>query len=758
MKSFFQKHGKEIIFAVIIIICIFFLVELIAVGRGYSAGVTQQAMERAEFYSAEQQLLLDAHLNDYKANVEYFASRLALCTKEEDAIALIREAKSASEGAYEELKEVYYLKDSVLYDWDGVACEGYPELSGLAAASGTVISRVFQYDNIMMAVGISAPAENPYMDRIVFVFDKSILLFPDSMRGAESSIPAMGKTEFSLLCKHDGKIIDRQVNSSLVEIGEESVFDGVFRRILPRSDTYRQVTAMIRSTSSGSVTLRIGTEEYILTVNSLGTEEGGVFLLNLYQMRSVYSEGYELMQNLWGALLVFAVIIIFISVVFMVGEVQTRRKIYTLAMMHESIGCPTLRKFERDTEAILRQNRATRFAMVIAHINRFNYIGECFGETVENEFLIYAKNAYQNGMVLSETIGYSSGGEFYLLLHYKDKKVLTDRLNGMYQNLTRYATFQEADYKVNVSFSIYEVEAEETSVHRMIDKVGMVRNMFMNQGASVSFHFYGDLLRKNYIRRSEIEGRMENALKNCEFHLFYQPKYNFRTRSIDGSEILVRWFDPKIEAYRKPAEFLPVFEETGFINKMDRFVFYRACENIAQRVSERQTVYPVSVNVSRVTATQPDFVEYYGRIKSKFGIPDRFITLEFTESFAYENYEYLSDIITQLHNTGFLCSLDDFGTGYSSYNTLKTLDMDEIKLDKFFLVEGVSKERDQLLLKSVIDLVHELHIKVTQEGVETREDFDRLSAMGCDVIQGYYFSKPMKYVTYCKFVKENFEK
>ena len=126
--------------------------------------------------------------------------------------------------------------------------------------------------------------------------------------------------------------------------------------------------------------------------------------------------------------------------------------------------------------------------------------------------------------------------------------------------------------------------------------------------------------------------------------------------------------------------------------------------------------------------------------------------------FAYENYEYLSDIITQLHNTGFLCSLDDFGTGYSSYNTLKTLDMDEIKLDKFFLVEGVSKERDQLLLKSVIDLVHELHIKVTQEGVETREDFDRLSAMGCDVIQGYYFSKPMKYVTYCEFVKENFEK
>ena len=187
-------------------------------------------------------------------------------------------------------------------------------------------------------------------------------------------------------------------------------------------------------------------------------------------------------------------------------------------------------------------------------------------------------------------------------------------------------------------------------------------------------------------------------------------------------------------------------------------MFYRACENIAGRIREKQTAYPVSVNVSRVTAIQPDFLDYYIRIKNKFGIRDGFVTLEFTESFAYENYEYLAGIIEKLHAAGFLCSLDDFGTGYSSFSVLKTLDMDEIKIDKSFLEKGDRPERDRILLESIIDMIRKLGIKITQEGVETKEEFSMLEGMGCDVVQGYYFAKPMKYVDYREFVQMNFGK
>ena len=248
---------------------------------------------------------------------------------------------------------------------------------------------------------------------------------------------------------------------------------------------------------------------------------------------------------------------------------------------------------------------------------------------------------------------------------------------------------------------------------------------------------------------------MESAFENNEFHIFYQPKYNIKRGGMDGSEILVRWFDTKIDHYRTPNEFLPIFEENGFISRLDRFVFYKACENAANMVEKKQPVYPFSVNVSRVTAIQPDFLEYYKRIKQKFNIRDGFVTIEFTESFAYENYEYLAGVIHELHGSGFQCSLDDFGTGYSSFAVLKDLDFDEIKIDKSLLTPSAHPERDKVLLQSIINLVHTLGAKITQEGIEDAGTFREISEMGCDVMQGYYFSKPMKYSDYREFIAMN---
>ena len=131
--------------------------------------------------------------------------------------------------------------------------------------------------------------------------------------------------------------------------------------------------------------------------------------------------------------------------------------------------------------------------------------------------------------------------------------------------------------------------------------------------------------------------------------------------------------------------------------------------------------------------------------------------MEFTESFAYENYEYLATVANRLRSAGFLCSIDDFGTGYSTYNVLKLLNMDEIKFDKFFLDKGISEKTDRVILKSVIDMGKTLGLKTTQEGVETIEDLQMLREMGCRIIQGYFFAKPMSSSDYNVFI-ENFAK
>ena len=163
--------------------------------------------------------------------------------------------------------------------------------------------------------------------------------------------------------------------------------------------------------------------------------------------------------------------------------------------------------------------------------------------------------------------------------------------------------------------------------------------------------------------------------------------------------------------------------------------------------------FAASGAISRVTAIQSDFLDYYIKVKDHFNIGKGFITLEFTESFAYENYEYLATVADRLRKAGFLCSIDDFGTGYSTYNVLKLLNMDEIKFDKFFLDKGNSEETDRIILQSVIDVGKKMGMKTTQEGVETLEDLRRLREMGCKVIQGYFFAKPMSSSDYNEFVE-----
>ena len=134
------------------------------------------------------------------------------------------------------------------------------------------------------------------------------------------------------------------------------------------------------------------------------------------------------------------------------------------------------------------------------------------------------------------------------------------------------------------------------------------------------------------------------------------------------------------------------------------------------------------------------------------------IILEFTESFADENYERLNTTITHMHRNGFLCSIDDFGSGYSSYNILKQVRMDEIKLDRFFIKKGIDDERDRLILSQIIQIAKSLGMSIVQEGVETIGEVEMLRKLGCDVVQGYYYSKPLALIDYLSFIEKNREK
>jgi EAL domain-containing protein (putative c-di-GMP-specific phosphodiesterase class I) len=302
---------------------------------------------------------------------------------------------------------------------------------------------------------------------------------------------------------------------------------------------------------------------------------------------------------------------------------------------------------------------------------------------------------------------------------------------------------------------IYEEKRKATDdVSKMLDFAIEAKNAGSIAADFGSFRFYDDRLQENREQSEYIEMHMDTALENNNFVVFYQPKINLITDLPDGCEALVRWYNPELDEYMRPGVFMPLFEANGFIVKLDKYVYEQVCSYIEESTLQRQPLYPVSVNVSRATAIQDGFVDFYVSRKKKHNIIDGFLTIEFTESFAYENYDKMREIINQLHRNGFKCSIDDFGTGFSSYNILKEIQMDEIKLDRFFIDKGISEERDRKILESVINLSKDLRMKVTQEGVETEEQRDMMRKLGCQVIQGYFYSKPLHLSDYIGFIEK----
>lgn len=755
MNSNIKRYGAVVLFIAAVSICALFFVQVLALMQGYSDNISQQAVERSRFLTAKQADIIKNKYTALKLKTKLFAERMNGYQSDK-----ISDFLTSGELSHyfddESFVDMLYYKDGKLYSYKGQIEESYEELDLLRGNNVCVASKLFQYANRVMSFGLYCPVENSDVQAVVAVYDYIAVSLSACFPKTDDNVKL---AQFVLLCKHDGLVIDKYVFNEDMNgyIVSETVQKGLLNRLATKQEAYNNLTDLVNNGNSGEQVIVIGTDDYAFVVKNLGVENSGLFLLNLYKLSDVYGSGFEMINQIVVTLAGLCFMTVIICLFFFINKRATDKLLYNVEMVNADLDCSTPKKFDYDVGDIMRRHKASKFALVSAQINNFNYLEERFGDTVAHELLTHMRNVIQNGVLLGETYSYTNDGEFNLLLNYKNRKELESRLSSLYRATSCFEDFSEDEYKITMAFCVYEIDrAADKTVRQMRDKLRLVQRSALLRNGTFSINYYGDVTDRDYFKRAEIEGRMENALENSEFHLFYQPKFNLHRNDMDGSEILVRWFDPKIGAYRQPSEFLPVFEENGFIAKLDKFVFYRACQNIAESAAAHKRTYPVSVNVSRVTAIQSDFLDYYKRIKTKFNIPDKFVTLEFTESFAFENYEYLSRIINELHQAGFLCSLDDFGTGYSSYNVLKTLDMDEIKLDKFFLERGSSAERDLLLLSGTIDIVKKMNIKVTQEGVETKDDYERLVTLGCDVIQGFYFSKPMKYVDYREFIKQNF--
>lgn len=434
-------------------------------------------------------------------------------------------------------------------------------------------------------------------------------------------------------------------------------------------------------------------------------------------------------------ILIFLLLIIYIVVI----ERKQKKELSDILYVDDITGGYSFARFCGEVPQRL-QNTDLHGACIVMDVDKFKVINELFGYDEGNRTLCGVWKIWRKCSEDTEIYARRLADRFVALWYYKEREELNERLENFMEEVQNLVQENQMDYNLKITMGIYLIKDKEEDVQKMINYATMAHATVKGQD-DIWYAFYDDDFREKLLKNKLLEDQMKKGLKNKEFVVYYQPKYHVMTGELVGAEALIRWKQPD-GTMVQPGKFIPLAEKSGFISKLDQYVFAAVCKKQREWVNEGRVPVPVSVNLSRRHLYNDDFMEEYYGILKESGIPAEYVQLELTESAIFENQEALCGIIDRLHEMGFRILMDDFGTGYSSLMMLKSVPIDILKLDKSF-VDDFDHEKGEKIITSVIQLAQSLHIEVTAEGVETEEQYRFLKALGCDMVQGFYFARPM---------------
>ncbi|SFH76548.1 diguanylate cyclase/phosphodiesterase [Lachnospiraceae bacterium NLAE-zl-G231] len=421
----------------------------------------------------------------------------------------------------------------------------------------------------------------------------------------------------------------------------------------------------------------------------------------------------------------------------------TNERLEGLAYRDELTGAYHMERFYEEANRIMAQNPDEKFAVLYVDFENFKYVNDVFGYSYGDELLKGYAHFAMSRLRDKELLGRDMADRFVILRRYESREELLKTQEQVDEEFLNSSLVKSNRHMMTIAGGICCAEdlVEEAEAVRMVNRANFAQKEVKNKPGK-RYAFYGEEIRRKLIAEMSVKDRMQEGLDNEEFVVYMQPKIGVKDGTVKAAEALVRWEVPG-EGLLSPGFFIPVLEKNHFIGKVDRYVFEKVCIWFRERMEKGETVVPVSVNVSKIQFYSPDFIPVYAGIKKKYEIPDQMLEIELTESVAFEHEEYLLQIVRELHENGFLCSLDDFGTGYSSLGLLKYLPIDVLKLDGVFFRVSVDVNREQTILKYIINMVKQLHISTVAEGVEREEQVEFLKSVDCDLIQGFVFYRPM---------------
>ena len=754
IKKDVKKHSGKYPLIIIAFVCLLMISSSFAMLSRYSSIVDEEAKRIALSFVDNSALELRNSIETYKSKSLKLGVRMEGATFESDEVFRAELNRQARTEEYSDVLFVRDFKDGIEYDVLGNVYEQrYESEAVLDLAKQNVLTCVGvisdrQYD-LSVCAFIVPVNDSDYLDTILVCYSVEPIIRAVNELGEDDV-----KSIFTSVCAFDGEAVKILYADNNFDIQLHRNVYELMRKEINSKETLDSIKQNVDNGESAVYLETVAGQKHIIAVNSIMEYDNTCFyVFGYYNSNTIYESGYYVINIILGEFIIFFILLIVLLVIVFTQEGRTKKHIEQANDLSSIIDCPSRIKFEKMSGEILETHKGTTFAIIVLDINHYEYMLEQLGEDMIINVLRQIKLVCNKMLGIDETMGFLENGRFVLMLHFRDISTIESRLSSVTSVVRQYTNKSTFKYPFELIGGIYTTDTNVTqNITKMVDLAIDAEKTTQFSYDFSTFRVYNQTQYNSSVQNDYIELHMDSALVNHDFKVFYQAKYNIVENRPDGCEALVRWWNSEINDYMQPGVFLPLFEANRFIIKLDHYVFEQVCIYINDAIENGMPMVPVSVNASRMTATEADFVSFYVGLKKKYNIADNFITIEFTESFAFEDYKMLRTIVTELHNNGFKCSIDDFGSGFSSYNILKELPMDEIKLDKFFIKQGYSNDRDMIILQSVINLGKELHMKVTQEGVETKEELEMLRKNGCHVIQGYLYSKPLALTDYITFL------
>ena len=439
---------------------------------------------------------------------------------------------------------------------------------------------------------------------------------------------------------------------------------------------------------------------------------------------------------LCGVLIVIFVIYYLVSIISMaVSAHRTTKIIYTDMLT----GGDNWLLFIKKATTLLKKNRrgSLNYAMLHLEMRKYRSFCTCFGVSKGQELVEKFHAVLKREMYRKETMAHQEDEAFGLLVTYTG----TAQLEARIQKIENALNAVLPGMKMYFGVGVYLVQPGENDVEQLYNNAMIACEMIGDEAENRTAYFDVEMNNQKLWER-KVEDDMDRALANREFQVYLQPKISTTEEVLGGAEALVRWIHPT-EGFIPPNRFIPIFEKNGFILKLDDYMLEEIARVQAGWLAEGRELVPISVNVSRAHFTREDLAEHICAIVDKYQVPHSVIELELTESAFFDDKKVLLGTVRKLREAGFQVSMDDFGAGYSSLNSLKELQIDVLKIDADFFRGADVEERGLLIVSEVIDLAKKLNMKIVAEGIESREQVEFLTAQECDLIQGYFYAKPM---------------